>query len=154
MVFVSEAVKKFVENRIEMEPYQINFPGRYIYTNRKKTLTLGFIDGGVPTRNGYSSHICYNFHERNIFFIIEFDEWTTRYWVEKQIQRRDGDIIISESPLPSSVTIITKMVEVFHVYNPRSLLDICKSYIMNNFSLDQVLELKEIVPEMGLKNFL
>ena len=64
----------------------------------------------------------------------------------------DMDLVRRSSPVIDDgelVTLVRLMMK--KDYQPPSLLEICKKHIMENFELDDVIKMKEIVPDEILK---
>jgi hypothetical protein len=133
MLEVSLAVRDFIKSKSSMQEDPNHCPPHiYSWVNKELTFTFSYF-ASVPARNNtVTSLTTYHFHKINLDFIIEFNALITRYWLDVLTRNEGGEIVMKQ------------MKEVFHVFNPPTLLNICKKYFEQNCFVD----LKEFVPEM------
>lgn len=135
MVVASAAVQLFVKDRVLMEYFQ-EAHGIFCYTNKEKTIKVSIIETPIWPSYANTSFVCYHFYKINLHFMIEFNQCIDRYYVDKLSFDEQGEFVQVE------------MVEVFKFSTAPTLLYLCKKFIEETFDLQQMKNLKEIVPEM------
>lgn len=139
LVVASEAVERWCLDRVEMMQNSQTDSGFNTGFNAFRCLRGGLLDFGYIDW-GQQRFLCYTFKAIDYQFYEEFctDNDEVRYWVDVKTRDERGDVIS------------TNAVEVFHKTTAPSLVELCKKFIREKMdvSLEQLIKMKEIVPEI------
>ena len=123
----SVSVLKFVllRNSMIIHPYNHD-PSQGLYSYVMDNLTFWC---HITQEGGSYS---YYFMNIKLHFFIEFSQNYLKIWLDDV--HKDGRILMIQA-------------KEIH-YRPRTLVEICKKYIMENFEMNEIKKMKEIVPDM------